>query len=162
MPGTTLARCGGMLLAADSAANPSRGVRESPASPTPLCFKNFRRLDVGMQGTPNQVRRVDSVREFPGAACLRRQCINRECCQFVLHYAVHPPFPAGASCKLGDQIAQRVNSSLSGLPLQTPPRIQSFLWVSNGCMLPAFVTPSPRSEERRVGKECRSRWSRYG
>src|SRR5436309_16123020 len=27
--------------------------------------------------------------------------------------------------------------------------------------LRAFASPGPRSEERRVGKECRSRWSTY-
>ena len=30
-----------------------------------------------------------------------------------------------------------------------------------GQMLPCFLTEDVRSEERRVGKECRSRWSPY-
>ena len=29
------------------------------------------------------------------------------------------------------------------------------------CLTPLSPNPSPRSEERRVGKECRSRWSPY-
>src|ERR1039457_6135176 len=38
-----------------------------------------------------------------------------------------------------------------------PPRSRSSTgWASRGC-----GTPSLRSEERRVGKECRSRWSPY-
>src|SRR5256886_5421995 len=48
-----------------------------------------------------------------------------------------------------------------------PPRRR--IWVkaleSHRCLLPAkslsFSVLSPRSEERRVGKECRSRWSPY-
>ena len=34
--------------------------------------------------------------------------------------------------------------------------------VDTSCTLPAFAaSPTARSEERRVGKECRSRWSPY-
>ena len=33
--------------------------------------------------------------------------------------------------------------------------------VSDGRVLGIFVPLPPRSEERRVGKECRSRWSPY-
>src|SRR2546425_11905129 len=39
-------------------------------------------------------------------------------------------------------------SMMSEFPAQPPPTAQSVLW-------------RPRSEERRVGKECRSRWSPY-
>src|SRR3989442_6398676 len=31
----------------------------------------------------------------------------------------------------------------------------------NGYMVSGYLTPGERSEERRVGKECRSRWSPY-
>ena len=35
-------------------------------------------------------------------------------------------------------------------------------WDSGGSEeAPPKVAPTPRSEERRVGKECRSRWSPY-
>ena len=36
-----------------------------------------------------------------------------------------------------------------------------FNGLNNPGMAGHFVTPSARSEERRVGKECRSRWSPY-
>ena len=36
------------------------------------------------------------------------------------------------------------------------------MWIYETGVLPATATPiSVRSEERRVGKECRSRWSPY-
>src|SRR5687768_18621844 len=35
------------------------------------------------------------------------------------------------------------------------------LWVNNLFYFPALLLFAARSEERRVGKECRSRWSRY-
>src|ERR1035437_6828183 len=34
-------------------------------------------------------------------------------------------------------------------------------WVNRLCLVPSLVTIAIRSEERRVGKECRSRWSPY-
>ena len=33
--------------------------------------------------------------------------------------------------------------------------------ITQGALLKTPVTEAPRSEERRVGKECRSRWSPY-
>src|SRR3712207_9576138 len=49
---------------------------------------------------------------------------------------------------------------LSDIP--TPPR-NPITDAKNACMLyNAMISPLvPRSEERRVGKECRSRWSPY-
>src|SRR5690554_8140911 len=45
---------------------------------------------------------------------------------------------------------------------ESPERKTSFIEISRGGKLP-YKTGSPaiRSEERRVGKECRSRWSSY-
>ena len=34
-------------------------------------------------------------------------------------------------------------------------------WVSTVCTKPPVIAVGIRSEERRVGKECRSRWSPY-
>ena len=38
--------------------------------------------------------------------------------------------------------------------------ILAVLWLGYSCMMPQLLF-SARSEERRVGKECRSRWSPY-
>ena len=48
---------------------------------------------------------------------------------------------------------------LGGLPLQMSPEQHDDL-VSRSSHLP-HVVAAERSEERRVGKECRSRWSPY-
>src|SRR2546430_14588675 len=39
--------------------------------------------------------------------------------------------------------------------------VQSPSTSTTACAIAASCTPTPRSEERRVGKECRSRWSPY-
>src|SRR2546425_3377558 len=36
-----------------------------------------------------------------------------------------------------------------------------FFFMGGGELFPSAVNPRRRSEERRVGKECRSRWSPY-
>ena len=56
------------------------------------------------------------------------------------------------------------SQGLSNNPYPEPnnpnPRIDTyFLKIHSNIVLPS--TPRPRSEERRVGKECRSRWSPY-
>src|SRR5688572_31761448 len=56
---------------------------------------------------------------------------------------------------LGDGMAQLANSSLKAdtpMPTGAPPKATNARLQKSG---------SSRSEERRVGKECRSRWSRY-
>ena len=45
--------------------------------------------------------------------------------------------------------------------LDTFVRIANALGVSTDALLQDVVVPANRSEERRVGKECRSRWSPY-
>src|SRR3712207_7540522 len=64
--------------------------------------------------------------------------------------------PACAPCS-------RLGSSVSGLPSLVHPPSTPFPWT-DGTLPPArapSVIPDARSEERRVGKECRSRWSPY-
>ena len=41
------------------------------------------------------------------------------------------------------------------------PLIIGMLLLSASAFFPLYVMASNRSEERRVGKECRSRWSPY-
>ena len=40
-------------------------------------------------------------------------------------------------------------------------RFRSTLCCPPACLPPGWTSPARRSEERRVGKECRSRWSPY-
>src|SRR2546430_11579872 len=46
---------------------------------------------------------------------------------------------------------------------KTPPTLISRLRLASTMLIPptAVIIPGRRSEERRVGKECRSRWSPY-
>ena len=69
-----------------------------------------------------------------------------------------------------EQVCESLNSSdkKSGPKPKLCPEDQLFLvlvWLKNGFTLLhlswLFDTPKSRSEERRVGKECRSRWSPY-
>ena|SRR2546427_12635556 len=63
----------------------------------------------------------------------------------------------------------KILSALFLIPWAIPalPGILSFRWMLNSQwgifnhLLTKFGLPSVRSEERRVGKECRSRWSPY-
>ena len=53
---------------------------------------------------------------------------------------------------------------ISLLPLRTTVHVSGKFWQQQPLVLHArhsFVTLRQRSEERRVGKECRSRWSPY-
>src|SRR2546429_3732564 len=64
-------------------------------------------------------------------------------------------------------ISLHIESSLAAGPLPLPKPLARLLFVGppshRGFPAAAHTsrTPSPRSEERRVGKECRSRWSPY-
>src|SRR5687768_18442567 len=53
-----------------------------------------------------------------------------------------------------DQVIQRTTEFLNAFP-QIP------LFMALAAAIPTFWSPLARSEERRVGKECRSRWSAY-
>src|SRR2546426_3010262 len=74
----------------------------------------------------------------------------------LLHHATLEPMNCTAHVRAGEcdvwaptqnqGDAQRVAAEVSGLPKEK---------------VSIHTTPSGRSEERRVGKECRSRWSPY-
>ena len=51
--------------------------------------------------------------------------------------------------------------NVSGNPSSIPTHIHASSSSVTDLSLPSHFGPSPRSEERRVGKECRSRWSPY-
>src|SRR5256885_14228163 len=84
--------------------------------------------------------------------CKDRQMILQACLDAGLalpHYCYHPGLSIPASCRI-------CLVEVEGLPklvpsCQTP--------VRDGMVV--HSTSPKRSEERRVGKECRSRWSPY-
>ena len=61
-----------------------------------------------------------------------------------------------AAAALGDKDPHEVELIWPGL---SPPYLDLFAWLEGRDEKP--VNRDPRSEERRVGKECRSRWSPY-
>ena len=54
-----------------------------------------------------------------------------------------------------------VPAQTSPREVPAPPSIADFVEVNQGNTVSAATPPVRRSEERRVGKECRSRWSPY-
>ena len=63
-----------------------------------------------------------------------------------------------------DSVMAPVSQLLPGLDLAVCARPHGQDITANGFRFTAYTSPSPtsnRSEERRVGKECRSRWSPY-
>src|ERR1039458_9745929 len=82
--------------------------------------------------------------------------------------------PAGRPGHLGvvQAVAEDCNCPLKGLPnlavfqrfLELNPRLRALFVLHFSPLVadkPSTVCGMPRSEERRVGKECRSRWSPY-
>ena len=49
----------------------------------------------------------------------------------------------------------------AGIVASVPSAISHALFTATAQNIPAFLAFTARSEERRVGKECRSRWSPY-
>ena len=74
---------------------------------------------------------------------------------------VEPP-PAGADLRRVMNLAQIAQSNaLSFFHLASPDLLFGFDADAAGRNLFGVAAAAPRSEERRVGKECRSRWSPY-
>ena len=65
----------------------------------------------------------------------------------------------GAKCMIGNQNLQFTNASQLNDPFDCHPKLIDYSNVPN-TKLQGWI-PKERSEERRVGKECRSRWSPY-
>src|SRR5690348_18122588 len=61
-------------------------------------------------------------------------------------------------------VATAPNAVLRTLPALPPhlwaPSLDA-VWALSAALVSAYAPPHRRSEERRVGKECRSRWSPY-
>src|SRR5947209_9938953 len=67
---------------------------------------------------------------------------------------------AAESANLNDEYVRRTGSkSILCLPIVKQTKVVGALYLENNLTSHAFT--SQRSEERRVGKECRSRWSQY-
>src|SRR5688572_31703108 len=67
---------------------------------------------------------------------------------------------SSASCRWSPTSSRATPSSPT--PFATTPRaIAPCFWPITAQWSPAPLFRPPRSEERRVGKECRSRWSPY-
>src|SRR5256885_6869224 len=72
----------------------------------------------------------------------------------ALPISTDPPRPAGHDVRVGD-----VDESEHGFAYHIIVVAMDEFVIEGGVPLKGTVTP--RSEERRVGKECRSRWSPY-
>src|SRR5260370_32568806 len=70
--------------------------------------------------------------------------------------------PLGARIRIG---AYTLAAVAPGTPFAAPPSAAmqhaQAAQATQAAAPPATAAPQPRSEERRVGKECRSRWSPY-
>ena len=68
--------------------------------------------------------------------------------------------PASVDVRLGTEFRVMRNSRLTHIdPFEPPDKLMDTVMVPDG--EPFVLHPGERSEERRVGKECRSRWSPY-
>ena len=71
-----------------------------------------------------------------------------------------------AGCKSGGQNLEDTDNGKGqetdiGIPLECENRLGTMLEIFGFKGLLPVLCPTTRSEERRVGKECRSRWSPY-
>src|SRR5438132_6063207 len=71
------------------------------------------------------------------------------------------PISAGIENINIDHVGKRKVPALKGLVRQPGNEIDIDIFNSGGTKAGDVVDHSSRSEERRVGKECRSRWSTY-
>src|SRR3712207_9422167 len=63
---------------------------------------------------------------------------------------------------IGDMTAETTTPALASAVLRRAPARFAVLGFSlGGIVALEMISQAPRSEERRVGKECRSRWSPY-
>src|SRR2546421_4948992 len=101
-----------------------------------------------------------TMRERGGVASIARTSSSRQ--EHAASSTAPRTTDAGAAGNCGLEIAARANSSTSSVRVTTAALVAlRFLNVAvsrNGLMT---ISSSPRSEERRVGKEGRSRWSPY-
>src|SRR2546430_12442394 len=86
----------------------------------------------------------------------------------------HVGFPSGPTDSILRQIqdlraevvlidisAQNPQSAIKAIALTHANTLQLAIFANGTMQQPATIVASMRSEERRVGKECRSRWSPY-
>src|SRR3989441_9793095 len=71
------------------------------------------------------------------------------------------PLGQGIANAVGMALAERLLAAEFNRPGHAIVDHHTYVFMGDGCMMEGLSHEACRSEERRVGKECRSRWSPY-
>src|SRR5437660_5177032 len=81
--------------------------------------------------------------------------------QFLDRFVNTETFRIVAEVQSVEQLASEIRRGRAYVGLQIPPHFTRDVRAGHPARVQMLIDGSNRSEERRVGKECRSRWSRY-